>query len=54
LALQFSSFKICGANARCIAALTAFKTVKPFSNDRMSGSCNVLRAGYTRLQDSAK
>ncbi|KAI0723022.1 eukaryotic translation initiation factor 2B delta subunit [Earliella scabrosa] len=26
-ALQFSSFKITGANARCIATLTAFKTV---------------------------
>lgn len=28
LALQFSSFRICGANARCIATLTAFKTVR--------------------------
>ncbi|KAF8629742.1 hypothetical protein AX15_003300 [Amanita polypyramis BW_CC] len=27
LALLFSEFKICGANARCIATLTAFKTV---------------------------
>ncbi|KAJ7781551.1 eukaryotic translation initiation factor 2B delta subunit [Mycena metata] len=27
LALQFSEFRICGANARCIATLTAFKTV---------------------------
>nr|GAT53879.1 predicted protein [Mycena chlorophos] len=27
LALQFSEFKICGANARCIATLTAFKSV---------------------------
>ncbi|KAK7470942.1 hypothetical protein VKT23_002357 [Stygiomarasmius scandens] len=27
LGLQFSEFKICGANARCIATLTAFKTV---------------------------
>lgn len=27
LALQFSSFQIVGANARCIAALNAFKTV---------------------------
>jgi translation initiation factor eIF-2B subunit delta len=27
LALQFSEFKITGANARCIATLTAFKTV---------------------------
>ncbi len=27
LALQFSDFKITGANARCIATLTAFKTV---------------------------
>ncbi|THV05457.1 IF-2B-domain-containing protein [Dendrothele bispora CBS 962.96] len=27
LGLQFSEFKICGANARCIAMLTAFKTV---------------------------
>ena len=28
LALQFSTFKITGANARCIATLTAFKTVR--------------------------
>lgn len=28
LALQFSNFKITGANARCIATLTAFKTVR--------------------------
>ena len=28
LALQFSEFKITGANARCIATLTAFKTVR--------------------------
>ncbi|KAF5369767.1 hypothetical protein D9758_001317 [Tetrapyrgos nigripes] len=27
LGLQFSEFKICGANARCIATLTAFKSV---------------------------
>ncbi|OJT10537.1 hypothetical protein TRAPUB_12975 [Trametes pubescens] len=27
LALQFSTFKITGANARCIATLTAFKTI---------------------------
>jgi translation initiation factor eIF-2B subunit delta len=27
LSLQFSEFKICGSNARCIAVLTAFKTV---------------------------
>jgi translation initiation factor eIF-2B subunit delta len=30
LALQFSEFRICGANARCIATLTAFKTVRSF------------------------
>jgi translation initiation factor eIF-2B subunit delta len=28
LGLQFAEFKICGANARCIATLTAFKKVK--------------------------
>ena len=28
LALQFSEFKITGANARCIATLNAFKTVR--------------------------
>jgi translation initiation factor eIF-2B subunit delta len=28
LGLQFSEFKISGANARCIATLTAFKTVR--------------------------
>ncbi|KAJ7667719.1 eukaryotic translation initiation factor 2B delta subunit [Mycena polygramma] len=27
LSLQFSEFRICGSNARCIATLTAFKTV---------------------------
>lgn len=31
LGLQFSEFKICGANARCIATLTAFQTASvPF------------------------
>lgn len=30
LGLQFSEFKITGANARCIATLTAFKTVRVF------------------------
>jgi len=29
LGLLFSEFKICGANARCIATLTAFKSVCP-------------------------
>jgi len=29
LGLLFSEFKICGANARCIATLTAFKSVRP-------------------------
>ena len=29
LGLLFSEFKICGANARCIATLTAFKKVSP-------------------------
>lgn len=29
LGLQFSEFKMTGANARCIAMLTAFKTVRP-------------------------
>ena len=27
IGLQFAEFKICGANARCIATLTAFKKV---------------------------
>ena len=31
LALMFGEFKICGANARCIATLTAFKTVGFYS-----------------------
>lgn len=31
LALQFANFKIVGANARCIATLTAFKTVRDYS-----------------------
>jgi translation initiation factor eIF-2B subunit delta len=29
LGLLFSEFRICGANARCIATLTAFKKVSP-------------------------
>ncbi len=36
-ALQFSSFKITGANARCIATLTAFKTV---SSNRCASCTN--------------
>lgn len=32
LGLLFSEFKICGANARCIATLTAFKNVCPPSS----------------------
>lgn len=31
LGLQFANFTICGANARCIATLTAFKTVRTLS-----------------------
>lgn len=50
LALQFSNFKITGANARCIATLTAFKTVRDFA-------CALSRAsfslGHTRLRHSA-
>jgi translation initiation factor eIF-2B subunit delta len=42
LGLLFSEFRICGANARCIATLTAFKNVCPFAfcsaiSDTVSG-----------------
>ena len=33
LRLLFSDFRICGANARCIATLTAFKTVYSYPTD---------------------
>lgn len=36
LGLQFSEFKISGANARCIATLTAFKTVCSQNSSRES------------------
>ncbi|KIJ26980.1 hypothetical protein M422DRAFT_785060 [Sphaerobolus stellatus SS14] len=35
LGLQFSEFKIVGANARCVAMLNAFKTVRDIHYDRV-------------------
>jgi translation initiation factor eIF-2B subunit delta len=53
LALLFSSFKISGANARCMATLTAFKTVSR-SSDLVAGACSHDFPGYSRLCYSAK
>lgn len=53
LALQFSTFKITGANARCIATLTAFKTVRTlhaFASPQASDS----PSGYSRLCDTTQ
>ena len=47
-ALQFSSFKIVGANARCIATLTAFKTVRG-AVDVANGSKPDQSSGHPRL-----
>jgi hypothetical protein len=49
LGVQFSSFKICGANARCIATLTAFKSVRMLH--QTSQIVVTARAGHSRLQD---
>lgn len=50
LALQFSEFKISGANARCIATLTAFKTVR-YRSVISSTSSLYLRDGFKVIQD---
>ena len=42
LGLQFAEFKITGANARCIAMLSAFKTVRP----RYSSAPDFRSSGY--------
>jgi translation initiation factor eIF-2B subunit delta len=49
LGLQFSEFRIVGANARCIATLDAFKTVCLFSGPYSNRLMN-LRADHTRLR----
>ena len=50
LGLLFSEFRICGANARCIATLTAFKTVYSTPLPRSTFYSSVLRLlGDTRL-----
>jgi len=48
LGLQFSEFKICGANARCIATLTAFKTVRSLAQI-YKVFCNLIFIGHSRL-----
>lgn len=50
LGLSFSEFKICGANARCIATLTAFKNVWSLSLSLFVPVLNVPRSfKITRL-----
>ncbi len=49
LGLQFSEFKICGANARCIATLTAFKTVSYDWRVATSWNNCLSIVGYTGL-----
>lgn len=50
LALLFSDFRICGSNARCIATLTAFKTVCLYLRENFVLS-NII-TGYTRLYNA--
>ena len=49
LGLLFSEFRICGANARCIATLTAFKNVCPIVLYSIARSHVILRLGHTGL-----
>lgn len=42
LGLQFSDFKITGANARCIAMLNAFKTVSVPATRRFTDGCSYV------------
>lgn len=61
LALQFSEFKICGSNARCIAALTAFKAVSSafmlyctlLTRSHGRSSKTTLRLPITRCPDTS-
>ncbi len=54
LALQFSNFKITGANARCIATLTAFKTVRIFLAQTYLLPLQSSNAGHSRLCNPTK
>lgn len=54
LALQFSEFKISGANARCIATLTAFKTVGLHTILVLCLCLTSFTPGYSRLCDTTK
>lgn len=50
LGLLFSEFKICGANARCIATLTAFKNVRGVVSSRSARALMAERfLGHSRL-----
>lgn len=58
LGLQFAGFRIVGANARCIAALTAFKTVsssnpKPHLSSDLVAE-NAPSSGYPGLSNSSR
>jgi translation initiation factor eIF-2B subunit delta len=53
LGLQFSEFKISGANARCIATLTAFKAVCVLHGYLMLSTHHTsLYLGHTRLHNT--
>ena len=51
LGLMFAEFKICGANARCIATLSVFKRVRLPPDCGMSTLMSTRREGHTRLHN---
>ena len=54
LGLQFAEFKITGANARCIAMLTAFKTVRPLFPCLALPWSLIPPLGHSRLCDASQ
>jgi len=55
LGLMFAEFKICGANARCIATLSVFKRVRLFQWPCGMATLMCIRPeGHTRLHNSAE
>lgn len=54
LGLQFAEFKVTGANARCIAMLSAFKTVRLFILVVLPLSLTHRSQGHPRLRDASE
>jgi hypothetical protein len=55
LGLMFAEFKICGANARCIATLSVFKRVRHFPWPcEMATLISVHPEGHTRLHNATE